>query len=36
MTMACPYCWGYTSGKDAGWVENCTCPESGAKVGTWN
>ena len=27
------YCWGYTAGKDAGEVENCSCPIG--KVGTW-
>jgi hypothetical protein len=32
----CPYCWGYTSGKDSGWLTNCSCPESSAKIGTWN
>jgi len=34
-TQACSYCWGYTSPTDQGWVEDCTCPESGSKVGTW-
>src|ERR1019366_3861542 len=24
------YCWGYTSAKDAGWVETCSCPEAEA------
>jgi hypothetical protein len=31
-----PYCWGYTSPTDQGWLENGTCPESGSQIGTWN
>jgi hypothetical protein len=32
----CSYCWGYTAGTDAGWLESCTCPEASSKLGTWN
>ena len=35
-TSACPYCWGYTSPTDQGWLESCSCPESGSKIGTWH
>ncbi len=34
--MGCAYCWGYTANTDAGWLEDCTCPASGSKIGTWN
>jgi len=35
-SLVCPYCWGYTTGQDKGWVENCTCPWQSSQVGTWN
>ncbi len=28
------FCWGYTAGKNAGWLENCSCPD--AQIGSWN
>ncbi len=28
------YCWGYTCGSDAGWVESPTCPTT--QAGAWN
>lgn len=36
MSSTCTTCWVYVSGSYQGWVTNCTCPDSGSKIGTWN
>jgi hypothetical protein len=30
------YCWGYTCGQDAGWIELPTCPASQSGTSTWD
>jgi hypothetical protein len=30
------YCWGYTCGQDAGWIETPTCPAGQSGTSTWD